>query len=46
MIFDRLLHLGPVLEQETQIAHKVAGALAFTNRANDHPDAFGDVQFT
>jgi len=21
-------------------------ALAFTNRANDHPDAFGDVQFT
>ena len=41
---DELLDFGPLLDEETHIAHKIPGALAFPNGANNHPDAFRDFQ--
>ena len=41
----RSLDLGPLIEKNTQIAHKISGALTFAHRADDHPDPFGNIQF-
>ncbi len=39
-----LLDLRPLLEQETQIAHEIAGALSFADGANDDANAFGNFE--
>ena len=41
---DRLFDFRPLLEEETQIAHKIAGTLAFADGANNHPDALRNLQ--
>ena len=33
-----------MLDQQTQVAHEIAGALAFADGANDHTDAFRNLQ--
>ena len=38
--------LRPLLEQECEIAHEIARALAFADGANDDADAFGNFELT
>src|SRR4029453_12539058 len=44
MIRDFLLDLAPVIEEEAQIANKIAGALTFTASANNHADPVRDIE--
>ena len=44
IVLDLLLDPRPLLEQKTQVAHEIAGSLAFTDGANDHADAVGDIE--
>src|SRR6266700_5291296 len=44
MIRDFLLDLAPLIEEEAQIANKIAGALAFTDGANNHTDPIRDIE--
>lgn len=39
------LDLRPLLEQQAEIAHKVAGALAGANGSHDDAHALGDIEF-
>ena len=45
-LLDLLLDARPLLEEETEIAHEIAGALAFADGANDDAHAFGNFEFT
>ena len=42
---DALLDLGPLLEQEGEVAHEIPFLLPFTHRAHDHAHAIGDGEF-
>ena len=44
IVLDRFLDARPLLDQQTQVAHEIAGALAFADGANDHTDAFRNLQ--
>src|SRR5437867_2081613 len=46
LLADELLDFRPLIEKEAQIADEISGALAFAHRADDHADAFGDVELT
>src|SRR6266699_3760827 len=46
MIRDFLLDLAPLIEEEAQIANKIAGALAFTDRADNHADPVRNIELS
>ena len=39
-----LFDFGPLVQQNSQIANKVPGALTFAHCADDHANAFGNIQ--
>ena len=44
-LLDLLLDARPLLEEKTEVAHEIAGALAFPDGANDDADALGNFEF-
>ena len=44
MIFDFLLHLGPLFEKEAQIPHKITRTGAFADSANDYANPIGNLK--
>src|SRR5262249_45452362 len=46
VVADGLLDFGPLIEQKTQIANEISGALAFAHCANDDSNTVGGIQVT
>src|SRR5262249_34326081 len=44
LVPDQLFDLRPLVEKKTQIAHEVTCALAFTHGANNHANAFRNIE--
>src|SRR4029453_17905553 len=45
LLANGLLDLGPLIEEEPEVAHEISGTLSFAHRADDDADPFGNVQF-
>src|SRR4030095_6671672 len=45
LLANDLLDLGPLIEEEPQVANEISGTLSFPYGGNDNPDPFGNVQF-
>jgi hypothetical protein len=41
---ERFFYLAPLLEQKAEVANKIPGALAFSNRSDDYANALRDLE--